>query len=137
MSWNKEKINNHIEAARRLDKIIADTFKFIGNRTKGSDLNPTKVRPPTEWDVQQFILKEFKKHKIKNEVFTPIVAFGPNTSHVHYHPSQYSIRLKPGMLILIDIWGRLNQKNAPYADMTWMAFYGRKVPAEVQKVFNL
>ena len=126
MSWNKQKVQDHIEAAKRLDKIMASVFKFIKEHPK-----------TTEYEVLQFILKQYKKHNIKNDANTAIVAFGPNTSHVHYHPSQYYRVLKPNNLILIDIWGRLNKTGAPYADITWMGYYGKKMPRKMQDSVNL
>ncbi|RLC38806.1 hypothetical protein DRH27_01415, partial [Candidatus Falkowbacteria bacterium] len=50
---------------------------------------------------------------------------------------QYCRRLILDSLIMIDLWARLKEKNAPYADITWMAYYGRKIPNEIIKVFNI
>lgn len=126
MGWDKKLIANHLKAAKKLDLIMSSVFKYIKNNPKTD-----------EYQVQQLILKEFKKHGVKMDNFTPIVAFRENTSHVHYHPSQYCKKLKPNSLILIDIWGRLNQPQSPYADITWMAYYGKKVPKELSQAFEL
>src|SRR5690606_31403577 len=66
----------------------------------------------------------------------PIVAFGPSADDPHYTPNvRKNRRLKPNTLIMLDIWGNL--PGGPFGDITWMAFYGRNVPAEVQRVFEL
>ncbi len=126
MKWNQEKIKEHSEAARRLNIIKDKAFLFINNNKK--------VR---EYDVQQYILSEFKEKKLKTTELTPIVAFRNSTSYVHYHPSQYSRKLKPESLILIDVWARLDKQHTPFADITWMGYYGKKIPKEIQEVLNL
>lgn len=123
MAWNKEQIKDHIIAGKILVKIADEAFDCIEKNI-------------TEYDVRQFILKRFKKYKIKTDR-PPIVAFRKNTSFVHYYPSQYSRKIKSESLIMIDLWGRLNKKGAPFADITIMGYYGRKIPAEVLRIFNI
>jgi Xaa-Pro dipeptidase len=126
MEWTREKIEQHKIAARYLDNIKKNVFQYIKDK-----------RRVTEYEVQQFILKQFKEKKLKTTELVPIVAFGKNTSYVHYHPSPYSRWLQPDSLILIDIWARLKKPKAPYADITWMAYFGRKIPANTLKIFNI
>ncbi|KKQ13492.1 MAG: Peptidase M24 [Candidatus Moranbacteria bacterium GW2011_GWF2_36_839] len=45
--------------------------------------------------------------------------------------------MKNGNIIMLDIWAKLNQKGAPFADITWMAFRGKKIPQEIEKVFEI
>lgn len=125
MKWTKKQIENHIKAGQILGKIVSKVFDFIKNN-----------KDCYEYDVQQFILKQFKQHKIKTDR-SPIVAFRDNTQYVHYYPSQYSRKLKSESLIMIDLWGRLNKKSAPFADITLMGYHGKKIPAEVIRVFNV
>lgn len=125
MGWNKTKINNHIKAAQCLDRIKDDIFKYI-----------KKNKDVSEYKVQQFIMGKLKMNGLRTD-FAPIIAFRQNTSFVHYHPSRYSKKLKPESLILIDIWARLKEKNSPFADITWMGYYGKKIPGEVLKIFKI
>ncbi len=125
MKWTEEQIKEHIKVAKVLEKTAKEAFDYIKH---GGDAY--------EYDVAQFILKQFKKYKIKTDR-PPIVAFRQNTSFVHYYPSQYSRKIKAESLIMIDLWGRLNKKGAPFADITVMGYYGKKIPAEVIKVFNV
>lgn len=125
MKWTNEQVKEHIKAAEILEKIVKAVFNYI-KKNSGA----------YEYDVQQFILKQFKKYKIKTDR-PPIVAFRQNTSFVHYYPSQYSKKIKPESLIMIDLWGRLRKRGAPFADITLMGYYGKKIPAEVIKVFNV
>ncbi len=127
MIWTDTQLEQHKRAALILDMIKDRAFATI------------KMYPRlTEWDVQQFILDQFTKEGIVNSVEKPIVAFGPSTSHVHYFCDQETARqLKPESLILIDIWGKLKHPKAPYADITWMGYYGQKPSAEVKKISQL
>jgi Xaa-Pro aminopeptidase len=38
---------------------------------------------------------------------------------------------------MIDIWARLKERNSPYADITWMAYFGDNVDEKIKKVFDL
>ena len=81
MGWNKKKIENHIKAAQYLNIIKDKAFEFIG-----------KNKNVTEYEVRQFILKQFKNRGMNpgSQYNKPIVAFQKNTSHVHYYPKKQS-----------------------------------------------
>lgn len=128
--WNKTQINNHILAAKKLG-LIKDEFSiFIEEKSAGI----------SEKECLDFIKKSYKKHKLVNDSKKEfaIVAFGKNTKEVHYFPSSTSnSKLKTGNLILLDIWARLDKKDTPYADMTWMMYFGNKIPNEIQEKWNV
>ena len=127
MPWNYHKLQSHLKSAKLLDEIKIESFQFIRKNPK-----------MTESEVQQFIQSLFQKHSLRLAEHSPIVAFGKNTSHVHYFlkPNK-SARLEPNTPILIDIWSRLNTHETPFADITWMGFYGQSIPKEFQKVFDV
>jgi Xaa-Pro dipeptidase len=124
MFWTKEKFNDHKKAVKHLEKIRDEVFALL-----------KKEKGISEYETAQFILIRFKKYNLQSHD-SPIVAFRENTQYVHYFPSQYSKKLKPNSLILLDIWAKLRNKNAPYADLTFMAFYGNKIPVEIQNAFD-
>lgn len=126
MQWNKEQIKYHKETAALLAKVKNEAFQYVKNNSNA-----------TEHKVQQFILRQFKKHDLKTNHITPIVAFRENTSFVHYHPSQYSKKLKQETLVMLDIWARKSKGNAPFADATFVAYKGKKIPKEVLKIFRI
>ncbi len=125
MNWNEYQINNHKKAARFLGEIKDKTFKYI-----------TENNSITEREVCEYILQLYKKYSLKTNG-RPIIAFRKNTAFIHYCPSQYCKKLKPESLIMIDIWARLSQKNSPFADITWMGYYGNKIPKKNTEIFNL
>ncbi len=124
--WSSLKIQNHLLACKLLDKIKDSAFEFMGN-------NPST----TEYQVQKFILQQFKKNNLKPDKDPPIVAFNENSSIPHYYPKKDSKKLTPNTLILLDIWSRLKKQQAPFSDITWMAYYGEMIPEEILNVWNI
>ncbi len=116
-------IKTHIEAARLLGKVKDDFRKEI------SDGNIKD-----EYEGKRFILKRFKEYGLRTDKDCPIVAFGRNTSFVHYFPTTNSLRLKDEMPILLDIWGHI--PNGVYADMTWMFYKGRHASPKLLRAFE-
>lgn len=108
-----------------MNEIIDEVVKFIR-------LNPKT----TDATVRQFIKQQYKKHHLKTDnKLKSIVAFGSDTSYVHYFADKPR-QLKPGDLILVDIWAKLAENGAPFADITWMMYYGRKLPREYAAAFR-
>jgi Xaa-Pro aminopeptidase len=122
--WSKKQIGQHKKAADLLWKIVTEFAEYIKDN-----------RNVTEYEAKLFVKKLFKKYNLKSDKTNPIVAFRENTSFVHYYPEQKSKALKPESLILFDLWGKLNEKGAPYADITWMLYCGKKVSKDVERVF--
>ncbi len=124
--WTDEQIKDHKTAAELLIKVKNITFSYIRNN-----------RTVSEYDTHQFILKKFKEFDLITDKDPPIVAFNTNSATPEFYPKIDSERLKPDTFILIDIWAKLNKKNAPFADITWVAYYGDNIPKKVQNVFNV
>lgn len=125
MSWTKKQIAQHQQAAQVLDEIIRQVAEYIKN-------NPAT----TDVELRQFIKKQYKKHNLVSDKQGSIVAFGHNTSFVHFY-AEKPRQLKQGDLIMVDIWARLAKIGAPFADITWMLYYGKDVPARYAKVFGV
>lgn len=123
--WSKKQIKQHKKAAEILVKIVKEFGSYI-----------RKNLDTTEYEAKLFVKKLFKKYNLKSDKTNPIVAFRENTSFVHYFSEQKSKILKPNSLILFDLWGRLNEPGAPYADITWMLYFGNKVSRDVENIFN-
>lgn len=127
MVWTKTQIQQHIQASKLLLKIKDETFNLIKNSNSIS-----------EYEVQQFIKQKFKEYKLKSSKHPPIVAFRQSTANVHYYPKKNSSKkIKQNSLIMLDIWARLNKPRAPFSDITWMAYKGKRIPQDVQKVFSI
>lgn len=127
MAWTRQQLMQHLAAARLLDHIRQGTWQFLRSH-----------RQSTEFAAQQFMRRQFRRHHVVSRPPGPIVAFREHTAEVHYFPPRVgSLRLRPGSWILLDLWARLAQPGAPYADITWMAWYGGRVPPALQRIFTV
>lgn len=123
--WTPKQIAQHTQAAERLGEIKDEAKKFFLE-------HPTT----TEYEAMLFMQDRFRRHHLMMDAHRPIVAFDTNTSHVHYFPEEKTAKtLKKDTLILLDIWGRLTKRGAPYADMTWMFYFGDKATEKFEKLF--
>lgn len=125
MIWTLEQITNHKEVAGILEKIVQEAFIFI-----------TREKNVTEKSVQGFILKKYREHNLRSCLGLPIVAFNEHSAVPHYAIGKKPATLKQNTLILIDIWARSKKRNCPYADITWVAYYGKTLPTKIQHVFD-
>jgi Xaa-Pro aminopeptidase len=125
--FTKAQLEQHKKAALILTHIKDLTITFIKE-------NPMI----SEHEMQKFVLKEFKIHNLINEKDLPIVAFNSSASNPHYCPKKNkSKKLKQNTLIKFDIWARLNEPKAVYADITWMLFLGNKIPNKMRKAYDV
>lgn len=124
--WTEEQIKLHMQAAKNLIEIKDLTFQYIKENKNIS-----------EYEVQQFILGKIKEFRMEIDKDPPIVAFDEDSATPEFYPKKASKKLKQDTFILIDLWAKLNKKDAPFADITWVAYYGKKVPDEIKRVFNI
>lgn len=137
--WTKNQIKFHTEAAKKLSLVKEEFKNFLSK--KGTSIS--------ENEAVKFVKNAYKKHGLvnDNEKEFCIVAFGKNTKEVHYFPKGKGLKLKNNTLILLDIWARLPQAGAPYADTTFMFYFlgkqknsknsGKKIPKEIQKTWKV
>ncbi len=125
----KEEIEKHKIAAKKLGLIKNKAFELIKK-------NLGKI---SEYDVQDFISSEFKKQGLVTEKNWPIqiVAVNQNSANPHYYPPKSNSKIiEENDLILIDIWARLNEDRSPFADITWVAYSGEKIPFRIKEIFK-
>lgn len=128
--WTKEQLESHFEAARRIDQVRRQAFERIGAKQRAGE----RV---TEWDIKQFILDRYKEDGIFID-HGPDVAVNANASNPHYDPSRESCsEIRRGDLVLIDMWGKLEEADSVYYDITWMGFCGEQVPDAIERVFRI
>ena len=125
-AWTKKQAGQHLNAARLLIKIKDLTFGHIRE-------NPGV----SEHDVQKFIIRKYAECKLISDSYPPIVAFDANSATPEFYPTKKSARIiKQGTFVLIDLWAKLDEKGAPFADITWVGYHGRRIPREIEKVFK-
>lgn len=94
-------------------------------------------KPVTEVEVQRAILAHFDQNGMTT-YHPPIVAVGPHTGDPHFEPNKGDNReVGRDNFILLDIWAKLDEVDAVYADYTKVAFTGAAVPARFEEIFGI
>ena len=125
--WSEAQLQSHLAAASKLDVIVREAFDYIGENL------PLMV---SENDVAEFIRHRFDEEGME-VTDGPVVAVDDHSSDPHFDPtSEVSRVIAPGNWVLIDLWSRLARRDAMFADITWTAFVGDRVPREHQRVFD-
>jgi len=89
----------------------------------------------TELDVKQFILASFETEGLITD-HGPIVGVNANASNPHYEPTAEShSEIRPGDLLLIDLWAKFARPGSVYYDVTWMGYCGATPPEAMLNVF--
>ncbi len=122
-----EQFATHLEAGRRVDKVCAEAFRFIGEKLlNGVD----------ELTVQAWIRDQFRIAGMITDS-GPIVAVNAHAGNPHYEPTeQTNAPVHRGDFVLIDMWAKLDQAEAAYYDITWTGFCGTP-PDRVREVFEI
>jgi Xaa-Pro aminopeptidase len=123
---SEEQFASHLEAGRRIDKIRAEAFRFIGEKLNGG---------VDELTVRDWVLDQFRRGGMVTDS-GPIVGVNGHAGNPHYEPAPESnVQVRPGDFVLIDMWAKLDQPNAVFYDITWTGFCGDP-PARVREVFE-
>jgi Xaa-Pro aminopeptidase len=129
--WGKTGREEHYVAAHHLEVLKDDAFAWIGKQLAAGQ----KV---TDYDVQQRIWKGFATRGLTADS-PPIVAVGPDGADPHHVPTAANARaIQEGDLVTLDLWARVaDDQYAIYADVTWVAYAGAKVPQKYADAFAL
>jgi Xaa-Pro aminopeptidase len=128
--WTKKQFQENKPVAYALNEIVYQAFTFIKKKILSS-------KSINEYDVQQFIMGEFKRRKLFTDD-PPIVGVNENSANPHYTPTkQENKRIKKGDFVLIDLWAKQNKDDAVWADITWVGFVGESVPEKYTKILNI
>ena len=126
-AWNADQIATHRAASEKLYRIKDRTFEYVGARLSAGDA-------VHEFEVQQQMVRWFGEEGLVADA-APIVGAQENAGNPHYAPTRESSRpIRPNELLLLDLWGKLNQPGSVYADITWTGFAGDP-PDEIVRAF--
>jgi Xaa-Pro aminopeptidase len=93
-------------------------------------------RAISEKDLRDFMVERIHGRGLIFDA-PPNVSVGPRSADPHYEvPETGSLPLKRGEVLLIDVWAKEKAPGSIYADITWTAFLGDRVPDEVGTVFR-
>ncbi|MDP1568782.1 MAG: M24 family metallopeptidase [Vicinamibacterales bacterium] len=128
-SWSEAQFATHHAAAAKLYRIKDRTFETVARRI--ADGVPT-----TEFEIQALMSQWFADEGLVSDS-APNVSAQENAGNPHYLPTAAQTRaIRPDELLLIDLWGKLDAPGAVFADITWVAFTGRTVPAAMTRAFE-
>jgi Xaa-Pro aminopeptidase len=124
--WSAAEIEDHRQAAEVLADVARTVLKQAVQETGGS-LTETALQARVVAAVES-------RGLVFNE--PPIVGFGANSAQPHYEPRRGADAvLKKGDLVLLDLWAGRTPTTV-FADQTWIAFAGSRVPPQVQEVWE-
>ena len=126
--WSAAALASHRTASAALYRIKDQAFALVRERLEaGARL--------TEFDVQAAMIGWMQSEGLVASD-TPNVSAQENAGNPHYHPSAEVHRgIRPGEVLLLDLWGKLPHPGAVFADITWVGFTGPVVPDEYGRAF--
>ncbi|MBV9886558.1 MAG: M24 family metallopeptidase [Acidobacteria bacterium] len=128
--WTPEQLESHLAAGEIVDRVIRGAFDEAAKHVRAK-------QTLTEYDLQQWILKQFDASGIRRED-GPDVAINANASDPHYAPLQGKASpIREGDLLLLDVWGKTKDAGSVYYDVTWIGYLGASVPDKYAKVFGV
>ncbi|HEX8558076.1 MAG TPA: M24 family metallopeptidase [Pyrinomonadaceae bacterium] len=129
--WTDDQLRSHVTAADNIRDIIQEAFAEVGRRIRADE-------PVTEYDIQQFMVRRFEELGMTCDDDHPIVSVNANAASPHYQPSASRFSpIRRGDFLLLDVWAKLKEPGAVYADQTWTGFVGDTPSEEHVRVFNV
>lgn len=126
----REQLASHQRAARALRTIVDETFSEVAQLIAAE-------RPVSEVSVQESVMARFAARGLVTHA-PPIVAVNEHSADPHYGPTaKHDRAIRRGDFILLDLWAKESAPDSIYADFTWVAFAGDRIPAEHARVFKI
>jgi Xaa-Pro dipeptidase len=120
----------HYRAMEVLLDTVEMAFKKVQKVLAGSGL-------VTEYALQLEMMAHMKKAGLTTDA-APIVAIGPHAADPHYEPQPLtSSAIRADEVLLLDLWAKEADEGSVYADITWCAWTGSRVPEDVQEIFRI
>jgi Xaa-Pro dipeptidase len=128
--WSQAQMESHLAAGAVIDRVVREAFQLAAK-------NVREKKTFTEYDLKQWILKEFEAAGIVVDQ-GPDIAVGPHASDPHYGPTpETASPIREGDLLLLDVWGKTKAAGSVYYDITWVGYLGAKVPEKMAKIFGI
>lgn len=122
-------IASHFEAQHRLDGVLNDAWRHIGEATRDGG------------STDEFAIVQLLRRGLDGEgLWTdhgPNVSAGPNSADSHFEPeAEHSRLIRKNDFVLIDCWAKLaGDPQAVWYDITWTGVVGREPTEREQQVF--
>jgi Xaa-Pro dipeptidase len=128
-TWTPAQYAQHMRASDALYRIKDRAFDAVrGALQRGERI--------TEYDVQQRMVQWFADEGLTSDS-APDVALGPNAGNPHYLPlPEKSAVIVPDQVLLLDLWGKVREPGAVFADITWVGFTAGRVADQAARAFD-
>ena len=127
--WDQNAIATHRAASEKLYRIKDQAFEEVARRLRSGVAT-------TEYDIQQKMVGWFKDEGLVSDS-APCVSAQENAGNPHYLASAATHRaIRKDEVVLLDLWGKLDQPGSVFADITWMGFTGSSVPDRIARAFT-
>lgn len=121
--------SSHQVAAKRLGKSFDECWSYLQNRIEEKNVI-------FERDFQETAKKILEKNQLI-DFDVPIVAANQNSAKPHYAIIGNGSPITKGSIVLLDMWGRIDQPQSIFSDMTQMAIIGRKPTDFENEIFSI
>ena len=129
-----EQVASHYRAQRKIDEILSAAWKEIAARVRPSGQTETQV---SEYDMVVWLRETLRRADLIWE-HGPNVSVNANSSDSHYDPTALSAKpIRDGDFILIDLWGREDEPESCFYDITWTGIVGREPSDRERLVFEI
>ena len=127
-AWDAAAIVTHRAASEKLYRVKDQAFAYVGAKLDAGD-------PLHEYEVQQQMAGWLRELGLFFDS-DPIVGAMENAGNPHYAPTTEKSRpIRRNEVLLLDLWGKLQQPGSVYADITWTGFAGDP-PPEIAHAFG-
>jgi Xaa-Pro aminopeptidase len=127
--WTDEAYTSHVQASDKLYRIKDRAFQLVRERMNSS-------APIDEFELQQHMVGWFTEEGLLADD-RPNVSAHENAGNPHYGVTRETSRpIRPNEILLLDLWGKLPQPGAVFADITWVGYTGNLVPDEYANAFS-
>jgi Xaa-Pro aminopeptidase len=127
--WTPAQYAQHMRASDALYRIKDRAFDRVRVALKDGERM-------TEYDLQQQMVHWFDDEGLLSDS-APDVALGANAGNPHYLPlPEVSAVIVPNQILLLDLWGKMREAGAVFADITWVGFTGMRIPDEAARAFD-
>jgi Xaa-Pro dipeptidase len=128
--WSQAQLESHLAAGAVIDRVVREAFQLAAKSVR-------EKKTFTEYDLKQWILKEFESAGIIVDQ-GPDIAVGPHASDPHYGPTpETASPIRERDLLLLDVWGKTKAQGSVYYDITWVGYLGARVPEKMATIFGI
>jgi Xaa-Pro dipeptidase len=127
--WNAAQIASHRAASEKLYRVKDRAFDEVARRTRNGGAT-------SEYAIQQLMAAWFAEEGLVSDS-APNVSAAENAGNPHYLPTAGASRaISTDELVLLDLWAKLDQPGAVFADITWVGYTGARVPERMARAFE-